>query len=287
MLKGLLKKIYRKARRTISSLRSEPDTGLTTYLSRNELARIHNLPRRVQSSVKIFNKEIGFPDGYWFCHSLNEIFVEEVYKFQSATSTPYIVDCGANIGLSIIYLKTTHPSATVIAFEPDEAIYKQLKSNIAGFNFENVQLINKGVWNEETTLAFFAEGTLGGRIIDIETKPSSKVISIQTVRLRDHLTKKVDFLKIDIEGSEYEVLVDCADLLINVEFLFVEYHSNSNQKQKLNEILSIISNGGFRYYIKEASLNVRHPFTHTEKSLFDLQLNIFCYRPKLNQNKIL
>ena len=223
MLRSVLKKVYRKTRNIISGLKSEPAPDLTSYLSKNEIARIHNLPRRVRSSVTLFNKEINFPDGFWFCHSMKEIFVEEVYKFWSPTKTPYIIDCGANIGLSVIYFKRMYPSATLIAFEPDETIFKQLEINIAQFNYDNVQLLNKGVWNDETTLSFLAEGTLGGRIIDSETKTSSKVISIHTVRLRNYLTRKVDFLKIDIEGSEYEVLVDCADLLKNVEFLFVEY----------------------------------------------------------------
>ncbi len=88
----------------------------------------------------------------------------------------------------------------------------------------------------------------------------------------------IDFLKIDIEGAEHKVIMDCAEELHRVDKMFIEYHSSPNSPQLLDEILKVVSNSGFRYYIKEASNNYSHPFIREKDVLYDLQLNIFCFR---------
>jgi FkbM family methyltransferase len=271
-LKSLLKRILTPPRR------HKTGEEMKVFLDKEEILRLNSLPKRSPSATKLFGKNITFPDGYWFLHSLEELFIEEVYKFTSTNPAPIILDCGANIGLSVVYFKRLFPTSSIIAFEPDKQIFDTMSSNLKGFDFKDVSLINKGVWNSQTTLSFVAEGTLGGRIANEESKNSTKIISIDTVRLKDYLEKPVDFLKLDIEGAEYEVLLDCADVLNNVRTLFIEYHSTANQPQHLDEILSIVSKAGFRYYIKEASHDVRFPFVDFKRNGFDLQLNISCYR---------
>lgn len=247
-------------------------------ISKREFTRIKKLPSVTSSDTIILDKKITFTDGFWFLHSLREIFNDGTYKFISNIQCPYIIDCGANIGLSIIYFKRLYPQAKVLAFEPDPEIYKLLCKNIRQFQFSNVKLLDKAVWNCNTRLIFDADGALGGRIIDEEVLTKGKV-QIQTVRLKEFLKERVDFLKIDIEGAEYEVLLDCNEFLKNVEFLFVEYHSPAKKyEQHLHEILQIIANAGFRYYIKEAWENLPFPFIDRKKEWYDLQLNIFCYR---------
>ena len=49
-----------------------------------------------------------------------------------------------------------------------------------------------------------------------------------TCRLRDYLTQRVDLLRLDIQGAEVDVLLDCADLLGHVQYLAVDYHSVLN-----------------------------------------------------------
>jgi FkbM family methyltransferase len=41
--------------------------------------------------------------------------------------SPYIIDAGANIGLSIIYFKKKYPNSKIVAFEPDKLIFNILK----------------------------------------------------------------------------------------------------------------------------------------------------------------
>jgi hypothetical protein len=126
-------------------------------------------------------------------------------------------------------------------------------------------------------MSFVTDGGAGSRIVTDENNTADGKVS--TVRLRDILTgKKTDFLKINIEGAEYEVIKDCADIIHNIDNVFIEYHSTFDKTQTLDEILRIVKNAGFRYHIKEA-YTARYPFISRElNNDMDLQLNVFCYK---------
>lgn len=221
---------------------------------------------------------LAFNDYFWYLHSVDELFVDEVYRCSLKSTNPVIIDCGANIGLSLIYFKRLFPSAELTAFEPDKIIFSNLQSNLKTFGFTNVNIVNKAVWSASTTLSFRSTGDLGGAVSLQSRSTALDMYEVETVRLRDYLSTRVDFLKIDIEGAEFDVLADCRDLLGNVENLFLEYHGFGNSSQKLHEMLGWIQEAGFRYHIKEAWRNQTHPFVQKQTVGLDQQLNIFCYR---------
>jgi FkbM family methyltransferase len=227
----------------------------------------------------IFGKEVEFPfHPYWFRHSYKEIFEEEVYKFPAATSSPLIIDCGSNIGLSLIYFCKNYPRARIISFEPDKNIFQTLKKNVSVFNFSNsIEFKNQAVWTENTSLRFFATGGMGGSV-QTQSSESKEVMNVEAVRLKELLTQKVDLLKIDIEGPEVMVIQDCMPVLNNVENIFVEYHCGKGEEQKLDHLLAMLSASGFRYYIRQAYENMRYPFIQKHGEFMDIQLNIFCFR---------
>src|SRR5690349_14366069 len=74
---------------------------------------------RRERSICLFGRTLRYTNRFWLLHSLEEIFIDKVYLFHSAELSPRIIDCGANIGLSVIFFKRTFPSAKIIAFEPD------------------------------------------------------------------------------------------------------------------------------------------------------------------------
>ena len=225
--------------------------------------------------VKFQNKNVVFSHWFWFIHGIQELFVDKTYYFLSRNDNPLIIDCGANIGLSIIYFKQLYPNSTVICFEPDREIYNLLIENLNSFQLEDIQIENAAVWKLDGFINFNSDGQVGGKIDDTKKGELTK-----SIRLKSLLNKSIDFLKIDIEGAEYEVLKDCEDNLHYVENIFIEYHSSPKEPQKLQEILTILQNAGFRYYMKEAWPNRIHPFIekNSASSVYDLQLNIFGYR---------
>lgn len=233
---------------------------------------------RKNKTAWAFGNVISYTHEFWFIHSLKEIFIDKVYSFKSDKKSPLIIDCGSNIGLSIIYFKQLFPDSEIIGFEPDPKSFEILKRNMKAFSLAGVELINKAVCKQNDVLVFDSKGSIGSSLTTHPEKANNP-IEVQAVSLDDFIKdREVDFLKIDIEGAEHEVLFSCKEHLSNVKNLFVEYHSLPGEKQILSDLLLILRNAGFRYYMREAWENLKHPYVSQKTIKFDLQLNIFAYR---------
>lgn len=230
---------------------------------------------KLYSNIKYLNFIIDVPDLESFIWQFKELYVEEIYKFKSISPNPIILDCGANIGLSCIYFKVLYPNAQIKAFEADPIIANILRENLIRNNFLDVEVFNKAVWIHNRGIEFNLDGADGGSINGEGNK-----IEVSSISLKNYLMNfnKISLLKIDIEGAEYEVLKDCSSELYRVENIFIEYHSWNNSEQKMSEILEILEENNFRYYIEDIGKR-KHPFIEKGKNLnMDLQLNIFGYR---------
>ena len=108
---------------------------------------------------------------------------------------------------------------------------------------------------------------------------NKKPVAVETIVLKDILTKEVDLLKIDIEGAEDVVIRSCSGVLQNAGSIFFEYHNKINSPQTLHELLTLVHQEGFTYNIKESLVNKR-PFVDRPVicETFDMALNVFCYK---------
>lgn len=237
--------------------------------------KIKNLREYTLQTITFFGHKFSFQSRDEFLHSVKEIFIEEIYK-QQLKAKPYIIDCGANIGLSVIYLKRLFPDAKIIAFEPDEINFNLLEKNVWSFGFKDIELRKEAVWKENTQLNFINSGSLMSKVEEKAVNKST--ITVKATRLKDLMTEHIDFLKIDIEGAEYQVLKDIEENLHFVQNMFIEYHGTFEQNHELNEIFQMLLNNGFKYYIKHAVEKHPVPFIRTPTIDYDVQLNIFCFR---------
>lgn len=245
-------------------------------MSPQDVVRVRYTPRMKSGETIVAGRRVAFSDSIGLLHSAHEIFKDEVYRFEAPTSQPHIIDAGANIGLSVLYFKTLYPDATVVAYEPDAAIFALLEENTR--SLPGVEVRQAAVWNADTELRFFVEGSLAGST-EIDFEGGGKEVSVKAERLKSEIAKRpVDFLKIDVEGAENTVLFDIEDELDNVTNLFFEYHSVPNNQQRLGDMLNLVSRKGFRYMINGPH-GPRLPFVERKGRGFDLQLNISCYRP--------
>ncbi len=228
-----------------------------------------------KASIYLFQNKFTYNDSLSFLAMYDEIINREIYRFKSPTLSPIIIDGGSNIGLSILYFKKLYPQAKIIGFEPDPIIHEIATTNIQRYNFNDVEIIEKALWNKETNLFFSPDNSAGGHI----STQKNTSLKIKAAPLRDFLIEPIDFLKLDIEGAELTVLEDCKDHLNEVKNLFVEYHSFVNQKQELYKLIQIIEQAGFRYYIEHNGFLSRKPFIRQENmNGIDCLLNIFAYR---------
>jgi FkbM family methyltransferase len=206
-----------------------------------------------------------------------EIVKTGIYAFKSDKENPYILDCGANIGLSVLFFKHLYPEAEVVTFEADPTICGILNDNLRSQGVTGVTVVNKAVWKEDTTVTFFKEGADAGRI-DGATG-DKETIEVPTTVLSRYIDREVDFLKIDIEGAEVEVLNEIRDRLHLVKRMFVEYHSFVGREQALDDVLKVLSDAGFRYYIQTIGIFSHQPFMQVNQMMgMDMQMNISAYR---------
>lgn len=246
-------------------------------------SRIKLLKHQDNTSIKrlgINHQVFLYKRPYELMHTYQEIYEREIYRFVADRENPFIVDCGANIGMSVLYFKAIYPRARIIAFEPDNDNFNMLQQNIQTNSLTNVEAVKAAVWKENTILEFSESGSQGSRIQNDNSKEERHFTKVNAVKLADILsTNEIDFLKMDIEGAEDVVIHDCAPFLGNVKNLFLEYHGTSAETMKLSSILDLLGKSGFKTYFKLAADDLEYPFENKQTgNSFDVQLNLFCYR---------
>lgn len=188
-------------------------------------------------------------DGPNFYVLYKDIFIHRIYHFEAQRPDPLILDCGSNIGMSILYFKHTYPQSHVIGFEPDPDIFRQLQENVARNGLQIVTLVNAGLSAQPGPVTFAPDGSAGGHV----ERNAQAGITVQMERLSDYLNEPVDFLKLNIEGQELPVLQEAAasGRLTNVRELVLEYHGWPESGQRLGPILDLLDRQGFHYLIHD------------------------------------
>lgn len=178
-----------------------------------------------------------------FQHQYFEIFLKRCYEFACDHDTPLILDCGGNVGLSVIWFKQRYPRSRVIVFEADPSIAEVLKVNISALNLTNVEVVEAAVWKCNGAISFEPDGSDGGHIDE-----RAQGNQIKSVRLADYIEEPIDLLKIDIEGAEYDVLSDLCETgkIRRVNHLIGEFHGRRQACQRLGEVVSKLSQNGFK-----------------------------------------
>ena len=235
-------------------------------------------PRHQSGMIPFLHYRFQVPDALSFVWQFKEIFADESYRFDTNSTEPVILDCGANIGSSLAYFRQQYPKARITAFEADPGIGTILQQNLQTNGINNIDLIIKAVWVNNEGIDF-GSGEADAASLFSETNRRR----VPSVRLREYLLResRVDMLKIDIEGAETDVLIDCRDALTHVQNIFVEFHAYIGHPQTLGTVIQILEENGFRYYVDTNQSRPR-PFSnhrYRNNAVMDLQLNIFAYRP--------
>ncbi|HOX84136.1 MAG TPA: FkbM family methyltransferase, partial [Chryseolinea sp.] len=195
----------------------------------------HKLPSQKRLRKEVMNERIldftiqfySYPE---LIYLFEEIFIQQVYKFQCNTSNPFIIDCGSNIGMSIFYFKKIFPNATILAFEPELKTFKILKENVERNNLENISLLNYALSDFEGSASLFVRNLPNASLNTglISSDVDSHREEVQTKRLSGYIQEMVTMLKIDVEGSEAQILKDIiehkkTDL---IQQMIIEFHPN-------------------------------------------------------------
>jgi FkbM family methyltransferase len=246
------------------------------YETHLELERLERVPRYTATATNLLGGNFEVADANSFLAQYKAIFKQQLYRFDTRKDAPLIIDGGANVGASVLYFKRSYPGSRIIAFEPDPDIFQILAKNCAAFELKNVELIPKALWTHEGTVKFDRDGAEAGRIVQ-DTK-SLHAVEISACRLGGYLEQEIDLLKLDLEGAELEVLLDCVDKLSNVDKIIVEYHSFKDQPQKLHILTQTLHDAGFRLHISGGLVSQQPLWWRQECKSMDMRLYLFGFR---------
>lgn len=154
-----------------------------------------------------------------------QIFVHRELDIDVEHEVGYLIDAGANIGLSSVYLANRFPRAQIDALEVDQRNLDLLRRNVG--KYPTVRVIPKGLWHRSCTLKIVNPEAEPWAFRVAETCPDDKTgfaaVSISELLHARNLVR-VDLLKMDIEGAEKEVFEASQPWIDKVGTLLVELH---------------------------------------------------------------
>ena len=157
-----------------------------------------------------------------------QVLVQRQYEFNKPASPRFIIDAGANIGLSAVYFANQYPLAKIVAIEPEASNYRMLCENVA--HYPQVTPLRAALWRENVDLFLFdsGHGNHGFQVGANEARDGSRIGSVPGLTigaiLRDAGEVQVDLLKVDIEGAEREVMEESGEWIDKVGVLMIELH---------------------------------------------------------------
>jgi FkbM family methyltransferase len=224
---------------------------------------------------QLLNYTVRINNGPVFYFLYKDIFIKRSYHFEAQRPDPLIIDCGSNTGMSILYFKHVYPKARIIGFEPDPVIFSNLQENVRRNRLDDIQLIQAAAAGREGKLTFYSDGACGSCLAEYlpaHIPAGWRKYEVPCVRLRTYLAEPVDFLKMNIEGAEYEVLKDSVERLRMIQEMVIEYHHHPGLPRTLHKILAIIHEQGFEYLLNdfdsETNGEVRPPFHLTPETRY-------------------
>jgi FkbM family methyltransferase len=152
---------------------------------------------------------------------LGERFLDERHVLRAVLRRGMrVVDVGANIGYYTLFIaKALGPGGSIVCFEPEPSNLVELNRNISANQLENVEVVAKAVGREDGRASLASginSGVVAGDLGDF---------AAPICRLDTAISSPVDFIKIDVEGYEGQVLDGARSLLRHhLPTLFVEIH---------------------------------------------------------------
>lgn len=188
-----------------------------------------------------------------FLSLFEDLFLNEEY-FVNLPHNPTIIDLGSEVGMSVFYFKSIYPNARIQAYEPDPSSYSLLTRNCTENMLTKIDIHNVALSNSRGHAPFFIDPEVDGSLtMSLNSKRQKKRIMVNVDRLSRLITRKVDLLKMDIEGAELEVLRDLSQSkkLQLIDMLIIEYHHHINIKENtLSHLLRLLEINKFGYQIK-------------------------------------
>lgn len=188
---------------------------------------------------------------------LLKYFEPGIYDALCKSAGDVFVDIGANVGGYGVRLAMNYDK--VVAVEPNPLTASILRKNVELNKLDNVQIVEKAVSSHGPTSKLFAAPKLINWSL---TRESDSFVNVQTVTLDGLVSqhKHVDFVKIDTEGSELDVIRSGVDSLQKIDNLIIEVRAKYR-----DELLGLLTRAGFRITTLDPWSQTENNFLATRK----------------------
>jgi FkbM family methyltransferase len=178
-----------------------------------------------------------------------EVFMSDVYDIEklvkSLPKNPLIIDVGANVGLFDIIVLSKLPDAVIIAYEPIEQNTNffteliQLNPLLKNVKFNRMAVTGTKV----DSIDLYAENTdknqIVASVIDGFSSSNTMKIKVPAISLSEIIhsvkDKIIDVLKLDCEGSEYDIVYNTPKECFNkVKTMLIEVHTIDKDKKNID-----------------------------------------------------
>jgi FkbM family methyltransferase len=175
------------------------------------------------------------PNSFWT--AVKDVLIHEAYesadgfRLSELSRDSVVIDAGSFVGL--FSLKASPFAGKVVALEPNLSNYSILRSNLESNSVLNVDARNAALWSTRDGVNFLHDGT-SSRVTE---GGSTKVASTTLEQLTNEFAR-IDLLKMDIEGSEYDVLLgtDCQTLQ-KIKRIVLELHEETPYEKERKPLL--------------------------------------------------
>lgn len=176
-----------------------------------------------------------------------EVFVHKYYGLHDDTKPEdirTIVDLGGNVGYSVLWFLSRFPNASILVYEPNPAFSIHLRENVTLNGFDSrVTVREAAVSNRSGSLPLFVSGACSSLLQDYNTGHS---ITVPVVDVFEQLpTKRIDILKMDIEGSEYAILSDPRFRTLDISRIVIEWHKTKDPTEGKERCKKELSDAGY------------------------------------------
>ena len=164
---------------------------------------------------------------YYDLETLWQIHFHHVYPLRA--SDEVIVDTGANIGFFTCWAASRNPRATVVAVEPSPQNFRRLTEHVHLNRLDERVIALSVALDAAAGTVWLAERAAASQMRHVTQPGTAGAAETPAVSFTELLARvphdRIDFLKMDIEGSEYAVLMSgSSDQFQRIRRMTIEYH---------------------------------------------------------------
>jgi len=171
-----------------------------------------------------------------------------------------ILDIGAHIGVFSVRAARLAHRGHVYAFEPSSKNYAMLIKNLQLNGLDNLHVENFAVSDKSGAIPFYIPANNGvmGSLFHNSSR-FTEMVQVTTLAdiIAKHRIEQIDLLKIDVEGSEYDILLNCPEeVLMKVQHAVIEYHELDGKNLRQEELVNLLTSYGFNVVVKRGAFSI-------------------------------